>query len=87
MPQRCVYLVKGRQKSSSTYTTKGSFKKAVRAGKEAAWRYGKEFDIIQRCMLPAGRHRRTKMAVCYPVRGTRHTECLYVRRGKKRRVL
>jgi hypothetical protein len=85
MPQRCAYLITDEYRK--TYTIEGTLKRAVRAGKEAAWRHGREFSITQRCMLPAGRRKQTKMAVCYPIRGTRNTECLYVRKGKRQRVI
>ena len=81
----CAYSV--HDKGRKNYSVKYTFKKAVRAGKEAAWRHGHEFSITQRCTLPRGRSKQTKMAVCYPITGTGRTECLYIRKGKRQRVL
>jgi hypothetical protein len=87
MPQRCTYLIKGKNRKT-TITVEGNFKRAIRAAKDAAWRHpNDEFSVTQRCMLPGRRRKRTKMAVCYQIRGTRHTECLFVRKGKKMRVI
>lgn len=86
MPQRCSYLITDQYRK--TFRTEGSFKGAIKAAKEAAWRFPeREFSITQRCMLPSKKRKSTKMAVCYTIRGTRHTECVFTRKGKKPRVI